>query len=461
MYLAPENLQQHPKSPDGATAGTDPVAAGTAPTILQPIAGTSSSNNKDAAGAEAATTQSQSVTATQTPTNAITIIPPSGTLVPSGFMFVETTYEPRQNVTPDEVAGLSDNDLLTGLKKQRNRTQDELDAFVLFFDEAVVRFSDEQPRAASGQFQRSDKPTLPEAFAAIGLNYETERKRKQRYLAAMRVRFAMQKPLQLSEGDTVKPKDGAGDTEYMVVNVHKSAPKVDVVPKGSASGNAVTFATESLKRVKPTIKKVKVGDLILCEDKGAEYTYEGNGKFTRTKTPTALEQKRERELASIKAKKEREIAKLEEKKRQQELRKAEAARRDLEKIAEKERRKTEADAKKEAARLRKAAAAAEKANKRSKANTIAPPRTSTTKRTTPKPLQIAPIPQKPPDYVLLQPGKKYTVRPHPQGGSGVYEVNSTFCWQKHPTQDSAWNAIEAVNARAMQPSNATSAVTHG
>lgn len=416
-------------------------------------------------GAEAATTQSQSVTATQTPTNAITIMPPSGTLVPIGFMFVETTYEPRQNVTPDEIAGLSDNDLLTGLKKQRNRTHEELDAFVIFFDEAVVRFSDEQPRTASGHFERSNQPTLPEAFAAIGLNYETERKRKQRYLAAMRVRFAMPKPLQLSEGDTVKPKDGSGDAEYTVVNVHQSAPKVDVVPKGSASVNSVTFATESLKRVKPTIKKVRVGELILCQDKGAEYKYEGNGKFTRTKTPTALEQKRERELASIKAKKEREVAKLEEKKRQQELRKAEAARKELEKIAEKERRKAEADAKKEAAHLRKAAMAEEKASKRSKGNNTAPPRTSTTKRAASKPMQIAPIPQKPPDCVPLQPGKKYTARVHPQGGWGVYEVGSTVCLQKYPRQDSAWDAIEAVNlvsgSAQQQPSNPASEVAHG
>ena len=68
---------------------------------------------------------------------------------------------------------------------------------------------------------------------------------------------------------------------------------------------------------------------------------------------------------------------------------------------------------------------------------------------TPKPLQIAPIPQKPPEWLPLEPGKKYTVRPHPQGGSGIYEVGgSTVCWQKHPRQDEAWNAIEAVKSIA-------------
>ena len=68
---------------------------------------------------------------------------------------------------------------------------------------------------------------------------------------------------------------------------------------------------------------------------------------------------------------------------------------------------------------------------------------------TPKPLQIAPTPQKPPEWLPLEPGKKYTVRPHPQGGSGIYEVGgSTVCWQKHPRQDEAWNAIEAVKSIA-------------
>lgn len=86
--------------------------------------------------------------------------------------------------------------------------------------------------------------------------------------------------------------------------------------------------------------------------------------------------------------------------------------------------------------------------------------------TKPKPLQIAPIPQKPSDNRPLEPGKKYTVRPHPQGGSGVYEVGSNMCLQKHRTQDSAWDAIEAVNGAssspsAAPPSNAASEVRIG
>jgi hypothetical protein len=83
---------------------------------------------------------------------------------------------------------------------------------------------------------------------------------------------------------------------------------------------------------------------------------------------------------------------------------------------------------------------------------------------TPQTLQIAPISQKRPEWLPLKPGKKYTVRPHPQGGSGVYEVGgSTVCWQKHPSQDEAWDAIEAVNSvstSAPQPSDTLLEVSH-
>ena len=68
-----------------------------------------------------------------------------------------------------------------------------------------------------------------------------------------------------------------------------------------------------------------------------------------------------------------------------------------------------------------------------------------TKGTPPTPLQIAPVPQKSPEYVPLQSGRKYTVRHHPQGGFGVYEPGSTMCLQRHPSEDEAWDAIDAIN----------------
>jgi hypothetical protein len=81
-----------------------------------------------------------------------------------------------------------------------------------------------------------------------------------------------------------------------------------------------------------------------------------------------------------------------------------------------------------------------------------------------KPLQIAPIPQKTPEWMPLEPGKKYTARPHPQGGWGVYEPGSTVCWQRQPSQHEAWEAIEAVNSisvSAPQPSDSLSEVRLG
>ena len=57
------------------------------------------------------------------------------------------------------------------------------------------------------------------------------------------------------------------------------------------------------------------------------------------------------------------------------------------------------------------------------------------------PLQASFLPQSP-----LLPRKKYTARQHPQGGSGIYEPGSTVCLERHPTQDAAWDAIEAVAA---------------
>jgi hypothetical protein len=123
----------------------------------------------------------------------------------------------------------------------------------------------------------------------------------------------------------------------------------------------MTIPIAELTKVVVPIKKIKIGDLILCDDNGTEYEYEGHGKFSQTQTATLLEQKRERELATIKAKQEREKAKVEEKKRQQELRKAEAARRDLEKIEKAKAEKEAAREKKAKAKHTKAAVVAKKA----------------------------------------------------------------------------------------------------
>jgi len=265
----------------------------------------------------------------------------AGTFVPPEFRFTETHYEPTPDVTREDLSELSDNDLLTGLKKQYSNVRQthgqfgrDLGALVRIYDEVAARFKHERVSV-----NRNGEPTLQQAFGAIGWNYEAARKMRQRYNAYTRAipDYARPpKPRQLAEGDLVieHGKDGA----FAVINVYgqtpANSPTVDIVPDGDDDATPRTVTTESLKKL--PVRKIKVGDLLMCDDSGTEYKYEGHGRFSRTKTPTLLEKKRERELAAIKAKQEREMAKAEEKKRQIELRKAEAARRDLERIAEKD-----------------------------------------------------------------------------------------------------------------------------
>ena len=350
---------QPPTTPDGTTAET--VSA--------------------AAGAEASTTRSQSIAAPKThprtPSRVDAVTNSAGTIVPAEFRFTETPYEPTDNVTGEELSTLSQDDLLTGLKKQYSRTRNshaqfgrDLAVLVAFYDAVVARYSNE--RLSKG---RNGELTLREAFFSVGWNYEAARKMKQRYnasMAALPSYAPAPKPLQLAEGDKVKAGDG---TEGTVENVHESAAKVDVVFKGR--DQTVTIPIAELTKVVVPLKKIKIGDLILCDDNGTEYKYEGHGKFSRTKTATLLEQKRERELATIKANQEREKARAEEKKRQQELRKAEAARRDLEKIekakAEKEgarKKKAKAKPKKDAVEAKKAKAASAEAGKKTTAELV-------------------------------------------------------------------------------------------
>jgi hypothetical protein len=320
--------EQPTKAPDGAVVGTVPAAA--EKQVDTPSPGDAATNS-------------------------------GGTIVPLEFRFTETQYEPAHNVTGEDLSKLSQDDLLTGLKKQYSRTRNshaqfgrDLAALIAFYDAVVARYSNE--RVSKG---RNGEPTLREAFSAVGWNYEAARKMKQRYnasMAALPSYAPTPKPLQLSEGDKVKVGDG---TEGTVENVHESAAKVDVVFKGHAQ--TMTIPIAELTKVVVPIKKIKIGDLILCDDNGTEYEYEGHGKFSQTQTATLLEQKRERELATIKAKQEREKAKVEEKKRQQELRKAEAARRDLEKIEKAKAEKEAAREKKAKAKHTKAAVVAKKA----------------------------------------------------------------------------------------------------
>ena len=88
-------------------------------------------------------------------------------------------------------------------------------------------------RGADGQFQSSGRPTLKEALDAIGLNYETARKRKQRYLAVLNTQLRLLKPPTLDDGEVAMTADYG---EVVVVGESKPG-KVEIVPLGGKLGS--------------------------------------------------------------------------------------------------------------------------------------------------------------------------------------------------------------------------------
>jgi hypothetical protein len=93
---------------------------------------------------------------------------------------------------------------------------------------------------------------------------------------------------QLAKGEKVKAAGkGAGVVDH-VHEVDGGVPKVDVLFDGEKK--AVTCVAENLVRV--TVRRIAVGDLIVFEDTGAEYRYEGVGKLALTAAPTKEGQKK-------------------------------------------------------------------------------------------------------------------------------------------------------------------------
>ena len=94
---------------------------------------------------------------------------------------------------------------------------------------------------------------------------------------------------QLAEG--VKVKVAGRGKAGVITHAHEvngGVPKVDVLFEGEKK--AVTCVAEKL--VKVTVLRVAVGDLIIAEDTGAEYRYEGGGKLMPTAAPSEAEQKK-------------------------------------------------------------------------------------------------------------------------------------------------------------------------
>jgi hypothetical protein len=145
---------------------------------------------------------------------------------------------------------------------------------------------------------------------------------------------AAPKPPQLTTGELVMVKDSKG--VYVVAgSVDVTSGKVTVVPEGDEKAKPRKIDIDSLKKFTVPRKTIKVGDLVIFDDEGAEYRYAGRGKFTRTKTPTITQQKAEADDKVLKARQDRQKAANAEKENNNKRRKEEAKKRDQEKIASK------------------------------------------------------------------------------------------------------------------------------
>lgn len=255
--------------------------------------------------------------------------------------FTPTAYQPpTDGLTLEEARKLSDNDLLTALKKQREVATKSYFLFhrdvtqlVVIYDATVERYS---AQGASGA-ARNGKPTLREAFALIGWNYDAARTMKRRFALThdpVPDHSPAPKLPQLTTGELVLVRDRDG--VYVVAgSVDITSGKVPVVPQGDEKARPKNVDLDSLKKMTVPRKKIRVGDLIFCDDNGAEYEYVGLGKFTRTKTPTIAQQKTEADDKSLKARQDHQKAANAEKKNNNRRRKKEAKKRDLGKIAAK------------------------------------------------------------------------------------------------------------------------------
>ena len=147
-----------------------------------------------------------SVTQTVTDSNESLTTSPSVTTTVT-YEFNETAYEPPLEISQEEISKLTDSDLLTGLKKQYDNTRmtyegykHDGDNLVLFIDAVIARYKDQHVAGA----KRDGKPTVREAFAAIGWSYDAARKAKSRLKQNLLPEHAKKTQLKLAAGDVVK-----------------------------------------------------------------------------------------------------------------------------------------------------------------------------------------------------------------------------------------------------------------
>lgn len=274
---------------------------------------------------------------------------PVPTLVGGGktisFKFTETADEPSVHVTAEEAARLEDNSLLTCLKKQYRKTNDDREAFLVYYEETVRRFARPRLRDANGHFVSDGKPTLPEAFAAIGLSFEAEQKRSERYkkklkeLAELATPALTEEPESLQEfsnGEEVYFPGCENTTTYYVVGKDIKANTYDLISSDGKEEKKKVPPQQLTPAVRQPVHKLKEGDRYVDTATKREFVYDGMGRLKPVVLPPAVKQAldtlSQREIASSVTKAKRDVPTAEEKSAQKARRRKEAEQRDRKKI---------------------------------------------------------------------------------------------------------------------------------
>jgi hypothetical protein len=228
---------------------------------------------------------------------------PPPTFVGSGkaakFTFTETADEPSVHVTAEEAAHLEDNSLLTCLKKQHRKTIEEREAFLVYFAETVRRFSRPRLRDGDGKFVSDGKPTLPEAFTAIGLSFDAEQKRSERYRKQLRELAELAAPV-LTDGSEESPNFSLGEevsfagadsaATYYVVGKDQKSNGYDLVSSDGKEEKKRVAREQLAPLGRPTAHRLKEGDRYVDTATRREFVYDGNGGLKRIVLPKAVQQ---------------------------------------------------------------------------------------------------------------------------------------------------------------------------
>jgi len=278
---------------------------------------------------------------------------PAPTLVGGGktakFTFTETAEEPSVHVTAEQAARLADNSLLTCLKKQHRTTTAEREALLIYFTETVRRFARPRLRDANGKFVSDGRPTLQEAFAAIGLSFEAEQKRAERYRKQLK---------ELAQLNAAALPEGAKESKRFLLGEEVYFPGVEssgvfyVVGKDEKSNTYALLSgdgKEEKQKMSPEIlalverpaaHKLKEDDRYKDAKTGREFVYDGNGGLKPVVLPEpvrqALDAIGKRQLDASRANAQKDVSTEEEKAAEKSLRHREAEARDKKKVADNE-----------------------------------------------------------------------------------------------------------------------------